>query len=531
MMNNVQNLHSSFLDNVQKTLEAENPNVSITENGAVGLKTTGKALLDLNFKLSSLRNVSEDLIWSEFLKAYNEDPVMATVWLFFARDVRQGCGERRVFRVIISRLAYENPNMVVNLLGLIPEYGRWDDLLEIFCGNVPCCVHEAAYEVFRKQFEEDLENEKAGKPISLLAKWVYSTVTSSKETRRKAEILRNKMGYTPRQYRKTFARLRKYIDVTEQKMSANEWGEIDYESVPSKAGLQYRDAFNRHDPHRYERYLENVRDGKAKMHADVVFPYEVVHAYMSEDWYRQTKPYDETLELKWKNLPNTVTEDNGTLVVVDGSGSMSSRIGNTQTTCHDVARSLGIYFSERLLGAFKDSFITFSANPKLIRFNGVDTLKSKLEILIREDECSNTNIERTFDLILKTAVDNHMKQEEIPANILIVSDMEFDACRRSYDWEGYGMRQSDFNKTLFAEIAEKWRNAGYKLPRLVFWNVCSRTGTIPVSENEMGVALVSGFSPMIADMVMSGELDPYKILVDKLRNPRYEPVWKVVMPS
>ena len=137
MMNNVQNLHSGFLDNVQKTLEAENPNVSITENGAVGLKTTGKALLDLNFKLSSLRNVSEDLIWSEFLKAYNEDPVMATVWLFFARDVRQGCGERRVFRVIISRLAYENPNMVVNLLGLIPEYGRWDDLLEIFCGNVP----------------------------------------------------------------------------------------------------------------------------------------------------------------------------------------------------------------------------------------------------------------------------------------------------------------------------------------------------------------------------------------------------------
>lgn len=523
-------MQNDFIEKVQKTLEQANPNVSITENGAVGLKTTGKALLDLNFKLSSMRNMDANDIWLEFLKAYNEDPALAVVWLFFARDVRQGCGERRTFRIIMNRLARENPNLVSRLVSLIPEYGRWDDLLEIIVGDAPHPVQAEAFWTFRNQMSEDICNANSGKPVSLLAKWVYSNVTSSRETRQKAEILREKLGFTPKQYRKIFSGLRKHINVLEQKMSAQEWGEINYETVPSKAGMQYREAFSRHDKDRYENYLSYVKEGKAKMNAGVIFPYEIVHAYMDGNaWDDETKPYDETLELKWKNLPNGVENDNGTLVVVDGSGSMVSRIGNTDVTCHDVARSLGIYFAERLTSAFKNSFITFSANPKVVRFNGVDTLKSKLDILIDEDDCSNTNIERTFDLILKTAVDNHMKQEEMPANILIVSDMEFDATTRSYDWAtGYS---SEFNQTLFDEIGERWNAAGYKLPRLVFWNVCSRTGTIPVSENEMGVALVSGFSPMIADMVMSGELDPYKVLVNKLHDPRYDNVWKVVMPS
>jgi len=524
---------NNFMDKVQKTLDRENPNVSYTENGAVGLKTTGKALLDLNFKLSSMRNMSESQIWSEFLRAYNEDPVLAVVWVFFARDARQGCGERRTFRVIMQHLAHENSGLVVDLLPLIPEYGRWDDLLDMIVGDVPSFVSDRAFYIFLHQLEEDVFNAHSGKPISLLAKWVYSSVTSSKETRRKAEILRNKLGYTQKEYRKTFANLRKYIDVTEQKMSSQNWGDIDYEAVPSKAGMQYRNAFKRHDPHRYECYLEKVKSGDAKMHADVLFPYEIVHAYMASDdygWQEKTKAYDETLELKWKNLPNTVTEGNGTLVVVDGSGSMSTRIGNTSITAHDVARSLGIYFAERLTGEFKNRFITFSAEPKVVGFNGIESLKSKLDILISEDDCSNTNIERTFDLILQTAVDNQMKQEDIPANILIVSDMEFDSCSSSYDWDGGYLRLTKFDGTLFDAISAKWAEAGYKLPRLVFWNVCSRTGTIPVSENELGVALVSGFSPMIADMVMSGELDPYKVLVNKLHTPRYEAVWKVVMP-
>lgn len=522
-------MQNNFIENMQNTLKNENPNVSITENGAVGLKTTGKALLDLNFKLSSMRNWDEEKIWTEFLKAYNENPVLAVVWLIFSRDVRQGCGERRTFRVIFPRLAFESPDIAIKLLPLIPEYGRWDDLLDVFCGNVPCKVRDEAFRIIEKQFNSDADNAMQGKPISLLAKWMYSNVTSSKETRQKAEMLRTKLELSPKQYRQALSGLRKHLDVTEQKISANRWADVKYETVPSKAGLLYRDAFSRHDSDRYHEYLKNVKEGSAKMNADVLFPYEIVHAYMEGSWNDDVKSYDETLELKWKNLPNTVTGDNGTLVVVDGSGSMSCRIGSGSLTAHDVARSLGIYFSERLTGVFKNRIITFSANPKIVGFNGVDSLNAKLKILIDEDECSNTNIERTFDLILKTAVDNHLKQDEIPANLLIITDGEFDSMTRSYDWSEGKRYVADQN--LFDAIAAKWNAAGYKLPRLVFWNVNSRTGTIPLSENDLGVALVSGFSPMIADMVMSGELDPYKALVDKLKSERYQPVWSAVMPS
>ncbi len=525
------NLHTGFIDSPQKTLADDDPNVSVTENGAIGYKTTGKALLDLNFKLSSMRNWEEDKIWTEFLAAYNENPVLAVVWLMFSRDIRGGCGERRTFRVIIHRLAYENPDLVIKLLPLIPEYGRWDDVVEIFCGDVPCKVRDEALAMIKTQLELDNVAMETNMNTSLAAKWMPSLSTSSKETRRRANQLRSALNMSPKAYRKMLSSLRKHIDVVECKLSSNEWSDIDYESVPSKAGLLYRDAFIRHDGERYNQYLEDVRSGKSNMNADVLFPYEIVHAYMCDSYWDddRIKPYDETLELKWKNLPNTVAQDNCTLVVVDGSGSMSTQIGGTKLTCHDVARSLGIYFAERLSGEFKNSFITFSARPKVVKFNGVESLRSKLEILVREDDCSNTDIEKTFDLILRTAVENHMKQEEMPANVLIITDCEFDGIHRSYDWETG--EWNEINPRLFDAIARKYEDFGYKLPRLVFWNVWSRTGTIPVKENDLGVALVSGFSQNIADMVLSGELNPWKLLVDKLNSDRYRPVWEVVMPS
>lgn len=491
------------------------PNVSVTENGAVGYKTTGKKLLDLNFMLSSMRNMDENRIWSMFIDAYNENPELAIIWLFFARDIREGCGERRAFRLIFKRFCTENPNSAIKLLKLIPFYGRWDDLIDVFCSDVPCKVKDAAFDVVWGQLSADLDSARDRKPISLLAKWMPSLSTSSKESCRRAEVFRNMLGWTPKQYRKTLSRLRSYSNVVEQKMSRNEWGEIDYEAVPSRAAMNYRNAFSRHDGERYDDYLANVKEGKAKIHSGVLFPHDIVHAY------KYATRADTTLEEQWNALPNKVPENESTLVVVDGSGSMMSTISGTNVRRMDVSRALGIYFAGKLKGPYYNSFITFSSRPQFVHFADGLTLKSKLQIMNHYNDCSNTDIEKTFDLILDTAVKNHLKQEEIPANVLIVSDMEFDQAtgRGSYWYDG-----SKVDQTLFDTIRERWESAGYKLPRLIFWNVCSRTGTIPVSENDFGVALVSGFSPNIADMVMSGELDPYKCLVDKLMSGRYQQV-------
>ena len=513
---------SNFVSALKKQADDLQPNVSLTENGAVGYKTTGKKLLDLNFMLSSMRNMDENQIWSHFLSAYNENPTLALVWLFFARDCRHGCGERRTFRVIFNRFCRENDRVAVRLLPLLPFYGRWDDLINIFCEDVPCDVREGVYRIVSDQLDHDRDNARAGKPISLMAKWMPSTVTSSRETRKRAERIRTALGMSPKEYRKTFSCLRRYLNVTEQKMSAQEWGRIDYESVPSRAAMNYRDAFERHDFERYEAFLNDVKSGKAKINASTLYPYDIVHAYYGS-W--ELDDENDTLEAQWKALPDVVPDNQSTLVVVDGSGSMGARVGNSNVSCHDVANSLGIYFAERLKGPYYNKFITFSSRPQFVGFSDGLSLNAKLRIMQDYDDCSNTDLEKVFDMILHTAVANHIPQEEIPANILIVSDMEFDeATYRG----GYGYL-SDFprgsvDKSLFDMIRERWENAGYKLPRLVFWNVCSRTGTIPVAVNELGVALVSGFSPNIADMVMSGNLDPYECLVEKLMSERYQPV-------
>lgn len=511
---------NDFVSALKNEADSLFPNVSVTENGAVGRKTTGKSLLDLNFALSSMRNMKDDEIWGRFLFAYNEDPILAVLWMFFARDREQGCGERHTFRVIFERFCSENPDDAIKLLHLIPFYGRWDDVVEVVFGHVPCKVRDEAIELLRTQIQSDILMANTKQPVSILAKWMPSGNASSKETRRRAEFLRNAFGWAPKQYRKNLSGLRRRINVVEQQMSANQWSEIDYDGVPSRAAMNYREAFDRHDHERYAKYISDVKEGKAKINSSVLFPYDIVHAYGT--YY--LAQYNDTLEAQWKALPNKVPENGSTLVVVDGSGSMSSHVGDTGVTCHDVAQSLAVYFSEKLSDPFKNTFITFSSNPRLIDFDGDLSLRARLAILREYTEISNTDIERVFQLVLDTAVKNHLKQEEIPANILILSDMEFDMATYRGGWEYPAEESGPVDQTLFDTIAKRWEAAGYKLPRLVFWNICSRTETIPVTTNELGVALVSGFSPSIADMVMSSELDPYKCLTDKLMSDRYIPV-------
>jgi len=465
-----------FIESLKDTLDHGENNVSVTENGALGYKTTGKSLLDLNFMLASLRSASDESIWKYFLSAYNENPDLAVVWLFFARDCRGGSGERRLFRVVYPRLASENPALAIKLLHFIPEYGRWDDLIQILDNTREAKVRNVGYQLICEQFHKDVADMKDA--------------------------------------------LRRHIDVVERKMSANEWKDIDYQGVPSKAMLNYRKAFMNHDEDGFQAYLDAVKSGNAKIHSGTLFPYEIYHAY-TDGW--KVKTYiDDTLETQWKALPNTVPPDKGTLVVVDGSGSMTWGLGESSVQPIDIARSLGLYFSERLTSAFRDTFITFSSSPRLVRLNPDFSLRAKIETIEQYNDCSNTDIEKTFNLVLDTAIKWHMKQAEMPANILIISDMEFDDISHG----GYGWSAVD--KRLFSVITERFEAAGYKLPRLVFWNVASRTGTIPLIENDLGVALVSGFSPSIADMVMSGKLDPWECLVDKLTSERYLPILKEV---
>lgn len=359
--------------------------------------------------------------------------------------------------------------------------------------------------------------------ISLCAKWMPSANASSNETRRLAKVLINKLGMIERQYRKMLTALRSYTNVVEVKMSNREWSGIDYSAVPSRANLIYNNAFLRNDEQRRREYLGKLEKGEAKINAGVLFPHDIVHKYKS-GWSLKNK--DTALEEMWKALPDYVKESGNTICVADGSGSMTSVVGGTGISCLDVANALAIYFAERSSGQFKDTYITFSEHPQLVDLSSGKSLRDKIGIALNHNEVANTNIEAVFDLILTTAVKAHMKQSELPANILILSDMEFDSCAVSSRRSGYGYAKPD-NK-LFSVIAKRYAEHGYKLPRLVFWNICSRTGTIPVKENDLGIALVSGFSPSIVKMVLSNSTDLFECLLEQLNSERYAPVEQAV---
>lgn len=499
-------------------------NKSMTENGAVGYKTTTKALLDLNFKVSSLRSQSEEYIVNEFIKVYHESPKYAVKWLFFLRDVLEGMGERRTFRVCLHYLAVSQSKIAQAVIGFVPAYGRFDDALVLL--DTPLAGDVAA--IYKKQLEEDMKAMGCGKSVSLLAKWLPSINTSSEKTKEYAKKLCKHFKMSPKEYRQTLAKLRAYGNVVETKMSASNWNEIKYEAVPAKANMRYDKAFEKHDLKRRSEYLEKVFLGESKLNAKGLMPYEIVHRITGPGYYGGALKGDLLSELMWKKIVTDGFQNEwgleDAIVVADGSGSMyAPASGSTSVLAIEICNSLAIYFAEQLQGVFKNKAITFSGNPQFIDLKDNTSLKDKLEIMIAHNEVANTNIEAVFDLILEMAKSKNVPREELPKQVLVISDMEFDAATRRDYWSNGDWAPA--NEALFETIEKKYKKNGYKMPRLIFWNVCGRTNTIPKVDNEEGLCLLSGFSQnamkIAADKTRK---DPYEALIKVLDSPRYQPI-------
>ncbi len=503
-----------FMSQAKQTA-LQNHNVAYTENGAKMYGTTGHALLDLNFSVSLLRSCTEDRIVDQFMLAFRENPDLAMKWLFYARDVREGLGERRLFRVIIKHYA-NYPCDFGRLLQYIPVYGRWDDLF-VFFGTY---FENDILRIIAQNWHRDLDLMKKDQPISLMAKWLPSINATAKESTKQAIKIQRYLGIPIPVYRKQLAKFRKYLHVVETKMSKNLWDTIDYATVPGRANLLYSDAFMRHDGERRQAYLDSVIKGEAKMNAGTVYPHEIVHKILSEFGCYSTDEEINSLRAMWESLPD-VCDGGRTMVIADGSGSMKKKCNpHTEVTCLEVAMALAIYFSERMKGPFKDTFITFSEHPQFVDLQPCTNIQQKLLKATKYNEVANTNIEAVFSLILNTALARQLKQEELPDNLLIISDMEFDSCVESND----GRCGDNLDPNLFEAIAAKYRTYGYKLPRICFWNVYGRSGAVPMTQNELGVALMSGYSINNAKLIMSGNLDPYAALVEILNSERYQPI-------
>lgn len=493
------------MTNILNMLKSE-ANKTFTENGAVTERSTNSDCLDLFATAGALRNADDEEIVGRFVRAFAEDREIAMKTLFFARDIRGGLGERRFFRVILNYLAMNYPETVVKNIGNIAEYGRYDDILVLM--DTPC--EASAVEYIRKTLEEDMKAMKNREGTSLLAKWLPSVNASSKETVRLAKKIASGLKMSCETYRKTLSSLRAYIKIVENNLREKDYS-FDYCCLPSKALFKYRMAFARNDRERYGAFLNEARENPSVINTSTLTPYDIVGRIINSYRYlwkgvELSEEEKSSLDATWNSLENYVNSDN-TLVVVDGSGSMYCGTGSVMPIA--VAESLGIYFAERNKGAFNNHFITFSSEPKLVKIKGAD-ITEKVRYCMSFNEVSNTNIERTFDLILRTAVKNHLKQSDMPSRLIIVSDMEFDRCA------------ADASMTNFENARKKFERNGYKLPDLVFWNVNSRRRQQPVTMNERGVVLVSGMSAQVFAMLKDNSMNPYEFMMSVITDKRYE---------
>lgn len=472
----------SFLDELQK-----DNNSARTENGAVTNRSSLNNNLDFFALAGAMRNNIPGAV-KLFEKAFHTDPLVAVRTLFYLRDIRGGQGERDIFRECYRKLTDLNPELASKLLFYIPEYGRWDEVLQVVTHNNADAVRLIAI-----QLAKDEANMAKGESVSLLAKWLPSENASSKKTASLAKFLMKGLGLKPSQYRRKVVALRKHIKLLEQQMSAKEWPEIDYSKLPSQAHRKHTKAFKRNDEERYTAFLAKAEKGEVKLNAGTLFTYEVFDAVQAGN--------DQAANAMWNNLPD-FTNGNDALVVADVSGSMMGRPMS-------VSVSLALYYAEHNKGAFHNKFMTFSANPQLVDVVG-DTLTNKLRMIENAHWDMNTNLEAVFATILNAAVRSGANGDDMPKVLYIISDMEFDRCVVA-------------DESVFERAKAAFGVHKLNLPHVVFWNVDARQEQAPATKFDNNVTLISGLSQSTFQYAVGGK-NPEEMMLEIVNSERYEPI-------
>jgi hypothetical protein len=465
---------------------------AVTANGAVTNSSSLNKNVDLFFVAGASRGKD---ITPTFVGALVEDSEVAIRVLEWVRDARGGAGERETFRKLFAYVLKNEPALASRLLLKVPELGRWDDVFVVF--GTP--LEREALRLIAAGLKDASQS-------GLCAKWMPRQGAE-------ANKIRSYLKLTPKEYRKLLVGL---SNTVEQKMCAREWDGIVYPHIPSVAAGRYQKAFLKHDPKGYADYKAKLVTGEAKINAGAVYPYDVIRSLNNGDKV--------VANAQWAALPNYLEgSDENIMPVVDVSGSMGS-VAAGSVTALDVAISLGLYVSERMGGVFKDQFVTFSGAPEMLHLKG--NLQQRYDQMARSNWAMNTDLGAVFKLILNAAVKSKVDQKEMPTKLVILSDMEFDACVTTGSTQTagrYSSGGSPVSVSAMEFIEAEYTAAGYKIPQVVFWNLNGRSGNSPVTYNKVGAALISGFSPSIMKSVLGGEeMTPISIMLKTVMIKKYD---------
>lgn len=487
-----------------------------TENGAISLGLDDGIDPRVAFFFKTVRDTPVETVNLLLSRAWQSSPLDTLKLVFHLRDCRGGKGEKKQFHLCLTWLLANHQEELRRNFDSIPFYGSYKDWL-FFLGTA---LEKEMVTRFTAQLTIDKgllasPDPKVKGTISLASKWAPTEGCAHDREHDASKKFAEGLGVRKVAYRKEYlVPLREHLRIVESSMCEGDWESIDYSKVPSVALKRYKKAFEKHSPEKYKEFLAKVKSGEAKMNVNRLHPHEILEPYLKGFgcFSGVNETVDETVEVQWKVFVENIRKRWGSgkglgnaIVMSDVSGSMSG-----VPICVSVA--LGMLVAELAEGPFHNRWITFSVDAKIEEIRGA-TLLEKVNNMVKTHWDGNTNLQSAFDNLLTTAKMLRVPPEQMPSSIIIVSDMEFDeACRNN-------------DRTNYEEIERKYDTAGYKRPRLIFWNVRTGSGEIqfPVTSSVPNCALISGFSSDLLDIFLENtEITPYQVMRKAIDNPRYE---------
>ena len=489
---------------------------------------SGSKLVDLFTQLVRGAFVNPTLV-NQCLAESVEDTLVLT---FQTRDIRGGKGERALFRHLLTAILKAKPELA-NVIALVPEYGRWDDVWSLMDLNLD--VNTTIDQVVLRQFQLDQESEKP----SLLAKWLPRE--GSKQSHLALHFANLLFPLTPvnarlRVYRKTVAFLNSRINTTEVKMCGKDWSSIAPGSVPGQLLKRNKHAFFNKKPLilrkrvvRLDDRFPNVPDrvtcaNNFKEHMAAGRPVKGGQTTMPNEHVRNIlasydTEMDSVIEAQWAAIREETAAAGGlgeAVFMCDFSGSMDGEP-------KEVSLALGILGSEVAAPAFKDHILTFDSTPVWHSFKGLTTLRQKVQSVGNLGQGTSTNFQAACELVLQKLVENKVPVDEAPKQLIVITDMGFDSAST-----GHYVKKTAPWETHFQMIRQSFHSKGYEPPLIVCWNVSASYTDTHAKAAEVGVVQLSGWSPSVLKALQSGlnVQSPYEGLRVLLDSPRYDAVRK-----
>jgi hypothetical protein len=480
-----------------------------TENGALtnnnfSNKERDNVFMTLFFH--TIRKMEIETYKKTLSVCFCKDKVKTMILLFNIRDVRGGKGERDLFREGFRHLMpFLDSHIVIDLLKLVPDYGRYDDMIVLNNSD----MFEYIFELIKK----DKKDMKDGKGISLLAKWMPSEKSKlDKELNFVTKFCKvNKLSM--KEYRVMLSELRSYLNIVEKLISTRRWSDIDYDKVPSCAMNNLKKAFEKHDKIGFMDYIEKLKNNEVKINVKQLFPHTLSKQAMKNN-------STDILNEQWRALVTETKKQTKTwmrdfVCVADVSGSMECGESNSVTPIQ-VSIGLSLLISEVSKPPFDNKLITFSERPTWHTVNEKKTFYQKVNALKSADWGMSTDLYSVFKLILDVAVKSKLKSKDIPG-LIIISDMQFNQADKN-------------NKTNLEKSKELFNQHELSLPTIIFWNVSQKCLDFPATDKDQNVGLVSGFSPSIMKCFMEyGEINPNKLIDSVVKDKRYDPIKEVML--